>query len=39
MKQINRSMTPKKLLAVKFAHKYCELHKNDESKVTESGGN
>ena len=35
-KSVNDS---KKLLAVKFAHKYCELHKNNESKVTENGGN
>uniref|UniRef100_UPI00403F1155 hypothetical protein n=1 Tax=Lentilactobacillus hilgardii TaxID=1588 RepID=UPI00403F1155 len=35
-KSVNDS---KKLLAVKFAQKYCELHKIDESKVTESGGN
>ncbi|MCT3552111.1 hypothetical protein [Lentilactobacillus buchneri] len=35
-KSVNDS---KKLLAVKFAHKYCELHKNDESKVNDSGGN
>lgn len=34
-KSVNDS---KKLLAVKFAHKYCELHKNDESKVNDSGG-
>lgn len=35
-KSVNDS---KKLLAVKFAHKYCELHKNDESEVNDSGGN
>lgn len=35
-KSVNDS---RKLLAVKFAHKYCELHKNDESKVNDSGGN
>ncbi len=28
-----------KLLAVNFAHKYCSLHKNNESKVTDSGRN